>query len=659
MERKIGHKFVSKYRKWIYLMLALPVSIGVIFQLIYYFIYPLAYVPWPKFHLAILPFAELILLFGCIDIHNRNREKQKSTLGWQLAFIYSSINLITVFMLEAYYEKLAQYSSAQLVLSYMPAVEYILVFSIVLCLWMGFRRTIISTWNTFTFLENAPQIRTWHTITILLTCFTLGLGLRLYNLGGFPPYIDEYIHTHTAIALMDGESVEYGRAFLTVSLPVFISYRIFGISLWASRLPMVIINMLAIFPLYALGKRINRGVGYISVVLFVISPWMIAVSRTVRDYAVVPVFFYLAAVLLIDLLDWDGLSIKRYLCMHKYRLVVVALILGYSIFDRLSILKIILALYGIFGTLVILKTFKRKPSRWLKIAIPISGVALILLMIARNDRFVHSFIEHGSIVIKQAPTYWNSLVDSNVRQWYFIKEIGYGILLIGVFFAIRAIFSRYSKHDYRYLFCFMVFAANLVYLTYLLVDKRIPERPRYGALLEYWYVIVVAVVLFVFINIVRQVPSRRLSIFLVLTISGLFINYPAIHELLSYRGGETFEITGENHYIVEPAYKYLVERLTEKDVLLSDIIENYDEISGRRFHALDYFSYFNLVLEKDFTPLEIIEQYPRGWIAVVSPIGRPAFSTMQFSDFVHDGKYIDSIGFIGEIYLWHWDEMKP
>jgi len=37
-------------------------------------------------------------------------------------------------------------------------------------------------------------------------------------------------------------------------------------------------------------------------------PWIIAVSRNVREYAVVPLFFYLDALVLIDLLDWDGLA---------------------------------------------------------------------------------------------------------------------------------------------------------------------------------------------------------------------------------------------------------------------------------------------------------------------------------------------------------------
>jgi len=187
-------------------------------------------------------------------------------------------------------------------------------------------------------------------------------GFAFIPFGGFPPFVDEYAQIHTAIAIYLGQPVDYTRSFLTVSLPVYLSYRIFGMSLWAGRLPMVLINMMAIFPLYFLVKKINKGAAYISVLLYVFSPWIIAVSRNVREYAVVPLFFYLDALVLIDLLDWDGLSLKNYLQRHFYRIAMAGLILGYAIFDYHSVLKIIVALYGIFGILAILKLLKSNSS---------------------------------------------------------------------------------------------------------------------------------------------------------------------------------------------------------------------------------------------------------------------------------------------------------
>ena len=323
---------------------------------------------------------------------------------------------------------------------------------------------------------------------------------------------------------------------------------------------MVVINMLAIFPLYALGRKINKTVGTICVALFVFSPWIIAASRTVRDYAVVPLFFYLAALLLVDLLDWENLSITQYLNKHKFRLAGSVLILGYSIYDNTSITKIILAEYAAFGLIVILKTLGGNSLRWVKITVLSLGGVLILFIVAQSKIIQH--FKFGSAVVPDLTlTYWNALVNGNVQQWYIWNGLGFLILLIGCFFAIRACFKRYTKNDYIVLFCFLVFNIILVYLTIFLVNPHIPARTRYGVLMEYWFLVTVAIALyFVFLG-VRRIIRQSLSLIPILLITGLFFNYHGIQMALSYQGGGTLQITGENHYIVEPAYQYLVGRI--------------------------------------------------------------------------------------------------
>jgi hypothetical protein len=504
----LGNKiypWVNKFRILIYILLGILLAAGVAYLLTYYILYPQIYISWSKFHLTFIHLAELFFLFLFLDIYTRNTRTPKFILGWQLAFWFAAANLIVVFVLANYYSNPArmQYRSVQLILPFIPAIKGILIFSTLFSFWIGFRESLIDAWRTFTFEDEKNEFLkgTLITVAVLLTSFMIGMGLRIFNLDGFPPYVDEYIHTHDATALIHGEPLEWDRAYLTVSFPVYLSYRVFGISLWASRLPMILINMLSILPLYALGKKINKSVGYISVVLFVFSPWILAVSRTVRDYAVAPLFFYLSAALLVDLLDLDGLSLKQYLLKHKYQLIVVILILGYAIYDYESILKIIIAIYGIFGMLAIFKILKQSPSRWLKLAVLCFGGILIILMVARSG-IVHRYLSNGTFTYKTTPLYWLSLVHSKVHQWYFlIKELGYVILLIACLLAIRAVFKRYGKSDFTVLFCFMIFAANFVYLTFFLVDPRIPVRTRYGALMEYWYLMVVAIFLFVYFNL--------------------------------------------------------------------------------------------------------------------------------------------------------------
>jgi hypothetical protein len=649
---------IFKYRKWIYSVLALPFVVGSLYQLIYSYLYPLPYISWPKLQLIFVPLGELLLLVACFDIYfQRSTQKNKSTLGWQLGFLISNINLVFIYRFAAYYEGRSQYQSAQLVLSGVPAAKVLFSVFTVVCFFIGFRKYLVYAWKSFSFAEEARQKRTWITVVILGIGFVVGIGLRIYNLGGFPPYIDEYIHTHDAVAIMNGEPLEWGRSYLTVSLPVYVSYLIFGVSIWASRLPMVLINMLAIFPLYALLRKVNKWVGYIGVALFVFSPWIIAASRTVRDYAVVPFFFYLAGFLLVDLLDWESLSFIQYINKHKYRLAGAIMILGYSIYDNNSILKIILAVYGVFAFIVILKTLSGHSSRWIKISV-LSLVGLMIILLAAQSGIIHHILPSTAAAPVITGIYWNALINGNFQQWYVWNELGYLILFVGCFFAIRAGIKRYEKIDFIALFGFMVFAAILGYLTFFLVNPHVPARTRYGVLMEYWLLIIAAMTIYYVFHEIRRVVGRNFSMFPLLVITGLFFNYLGIHMVLTYQGGGRLQITDENHYIVEPAYRYIIGRLSDQDVLITDVLERYDEITGQQFRNLDNLIIYHWIFRGDETPMKIIEQNPHGWIAV-TPNDLPATFNLPFSDFNFGGIHFQYIGVMGEIYIWHWDQAAP
>jgi hypothetical protein len=639
--------YSQKHRGLIYAVLALPVVVGMIYQLIYRFLYPLPYLSWSRFQLLVGPFIELLLLFTSFDIY-LHYKKEKPAIIWLLVFFITIVNLIAVFAFTAYYEERSVYSHVQAFLLFASFLKGILIVGLFFCLGMIFKKPLIWAWNTYSFAdyEEKSQKGAWLTVVILLVCFIVGLGLRLYNLGNFPPYVDEYTHMRTAVAIIKGQPVEYTRAFVIVTLPVYLSYRLLGIGVWTARLPMVLLNMLAIFPLYFLGRKINKGVGYISIILFVISPWIIAVSRTVREYAVVPLFFYIAAILLIDLLDWDNLNLKDYLRRHIYRLLLAGLILGYAFYDGQSIFKVIIALYGIFGFLAVLKMLNSNSSRRQKITILCLGGIGLFLLIAYTE-LVRYYPANNVTNYTVALTYWNSLVKSSVRQWYIIKEIGYLILLVGSLFAIRSVISRYTKNEFALLFCFVVFTANFLYLTFFLVHAKVTEHPRYGVLMEYWYLLVVAIVLYAGYCLLKSIMKRGyLAVFIVLS-TILFLNYPAIRMDLSYQGGGALEITGEHHYLVESAYDYLVGQLTKEDVLDTDILQSYDTISGNHFSAQQVIHY------RSIDPLTVIEQYPQGWIAVTLN-AHPENTDLQFSDFEYAGKHIRYLGLMGDVYLWQW-----
>ena len=132
-----------KYRKWIYTILVLPVLAGFIYQLIYYYVYPLPYISWSRFQLILFPIVEVLFLLVCFDIFiHRSNENNKSTLGWQLAFIFLGVNLLALSSLAGYYESRAQSPSSQLFLSLVPVLKGFLIFSIVLCFFIGFSKRL-------------------------------------------------------------------------------------------------------------------------------------------------------------------------------------------------------------------------------------------------------------------------------------------------------------------------------------------------------------------------------------------------------------------------------------------------------------------------------------------------------------------------------------
>jgi hypothetical protein len=423
--------------------------------------------------------------------------------------------------------------------------------------------------------------------------------------------------------------------------------------LWASRLPMVLINMLAIFPLYALTRKINRQVGMISVLLFVLSPWGMAVARTVRDYAVIPLFFYLAALSLVDLLDWEGQGILRYLRRNSLRILLAGAILGYAFYDKTSTLKVVVAEYAIFGLLVCLKVFKNHPPRWVVFLLPALGI-VILVMAVFYSGLVHRYQISGTLVYQVAGTYWLSLVEGGLRQWYMLGALGFVILALALFQTARAIFRPTSKADLVSLFFMFSFTALLIYLTFFLVNPRVPERVRYGILMEYWYIPVVAIVLFSVYRLFLLVKHKALRLALILFTGLSFINVPAINKVLTYPGGGSFPVTGEKHYLVQSAYDFLVRNSTAEDVLVSDVIHRYDELSGRQL-PVEMISFFSLTRDQNLTPLNVIEDNPQGWIAL-TPNARSEDFGMQMMDFEQVGKHVSYLGEMGEVYLWHWDD---
>jgi hypothetical protein len=118
----------------------------------------------------------------------------------------------------------------------------------------------------------------------------LGLGLRLWGLGGAGLHGDEETTAMPALAVLNSglplmpSGMLYPRA-IPHSYLVALSVLVFGVSEWAIRLPSALAGTLLIYLAYLLGKRfLPIKLNLVLALVICISPWMIQMSQTARMY---------------------------------------------------------------------------------------------------------------------------------------------------------------------------------------------------------------------------------------------------------------------------------------------------------------------------------------------------------------------------------------
>lgn len=122
---------------------------------------------------------------------------------------------------------------------------------------------------------------------LLLVAATLFLTLRLTNLALLPPYVDEGLHIHRALAVLEaGHPLIYteGGKFLQVWLSVpAVAWS--SDPLWAARLVTALAGLLSANGCYLLGRRLfGRGeVGGLAAWLYLVAPYALFLDRLVLN----------------------------------------------------------------------------------------------------------------------------------------------------------------------------------------------------------------------------------------------------------------------------------------------------------------------------------------------------------------------------------------
>ncbi len=485
----------------------------------------------------------------------------------------------------------------------------------------------------------------------------LGLGLRLWQLDALPPYIDEFFHLNAARDIAQGlplEQVLYRRSLYTVTLPVALSFKLLGVNLWAGRLPGALVNILAVIPLYLLSKRINKAVALIAVALYVFSPWMIAASRNVREYAYFPLIFYTLGLVVVALYE----SVPERFVLHRdlqrllrRDILLYVSLLIFSLYfiqfiDPRSTLKVLLIYYPILGLLLLTKIDWRNLANIVITALLLTAgmIAIALIGDSLGGRFLLADFANRNYAFFPALFF-----EMPAQQWYYNRPlISYAIFAL----ALLAIWWH-DKHKIVLPFAFLTFLGGLLAFSVLFLKG---ERPRYTINIEIWFILLAAVGLYcAFLVAEKTLPRYRWVAWLAL--AAYFWNIPHTLNTSLYTQPGWHPITDEYHAEIAPALDYLQARLAPGDAIVTTTyITGYEN-----FFSPGLFREEKIVIYEREDPeatdlvFAAMDAHRNGWIVLDYPRGLLWSQPVPLRDFIYKDKQVEYLGWFGNVYILRWD----
>ncbi len=461
------------------------------------------------------------------------------------------------------------------------------------------------------------RIYSFGLVTIVVGAFIL----RMHNLTILDPYADEYAHLVAAKDLINIGETTYTRAFfvsylvknfLQIGDPAsFYEYVFWG------RIPGVIFASSTILPLYFLARKINKPIALISSFLFAISPWAIAVSRNIREYAFYPFFILITTLLFLRLLEMI-LHFKREFLTKIVlysSLIFIFFYYTYKI-DTLSTLRISLLIFPVTALYFFVVNFKQIFVKQRKKAFLILGVLIgltfSLLIYAINSPHVTFEI---NISLNSIRFFFNP--DAPPMQWWFGNNFNY----IAFIFIIAGITYAITKGKKEYILPLAIFTTLIIFFVFFF-DRNI--RPRYSFYLLPFFTILVSTGIYsIFYFIKNEIKTNSLK-YLALIVSIIFILitfnlqntiYPItsdVHQLNL--------VTDEYHSKVESTIEFFEEYGIEEDdyfitTIFGSILQLHFDISKER----DF--YYNYRDEDRFDYVRnIVASKPQGFIVLDSRI---------------------------------------
>lgn len=517
--------------------------------------------------------------------------------------------------------------------------------SLPLCIIIWGRRTELyqSIQREFTPTSQQTNKREWIAVVALMA---LVFVLRAPNLEILFPSVEEYSHINAAKQIIQGAPIGsvYERSLWLVTLPVSLMFRIFGYKLWAARLLGVVVNTLAVIPLYLITRRMNRSVAILSILLFATSPWIIAMSRVVREYAYYPFYFFwiiYGMILLLEEIpnqfhidrDWKIVLKPKVL----FLVLSFALPLVYVIrVDQLSTFQLILIAYAVLVLFIFLKMDFRYRKN-LPVVLMLIGVALVGMYLW-SSRF------DASGTLNLIPL--NYFFMNSPQQWYFERAAIIPLLgLLGVAAASVLIW----RTNIIPLFVLTLYGS---FLAFFIVFMKRFFAPRHLSTAELWYVILMAIGLYLIWLFLQTYPSLRgkwSQTLIVIALAGAVINVQQVFVPLTSHD-PAMPITEDYHNDLTDLQSYMLANVKPGDVLISSrIYSRYVEWVGTpTFREIYDFQ----VKSTEADVLSFVDQYDSGWIIIDNArIERAVFSPGAV---FLDNDRIEYIGLFDDEHVWRW-----
>jgi Dolichyl-phosphate-mannose-protein mannosyltransferase len=473
--------------------------------------------------------------------------------------------------------------------------------------------------------------------------------LRVFNLDNLPPLTDEYIQLLAAKAIASGSALNlvYQRSLLIVTLPVALFLRIFGFKLWVARLPGVLFNALAIIPLYLITKKINWQVALLSCILYATNPWLIAVSRIVREYGYYPFYFYWIIYGMAIFLEYFPNSLLRtegkYVLKSPFifSLALILLPLIYMmIIDPNSTFRVISIAYGVFGLFVLLKIVSRsKTSILLTAALIILLFGVLYLYTAKS----------GDISFHPIQGYWIRYFFPNPQQqWYFNS-----LAIIYVFGLTCAILLGIQVYKFNFIPSFFLILFTLSLFLYIFFFSRYIQA-RYLFHLEFWFIPLVAIGFFCIWAFLRVIFSWKSAPawWVLLALLASSTNSSQILLPTFYNNYGWMPITEEYYDDVRMTQSFLLDKVKPGDALIATDYAQYNIFAGNSaFGTIYSYSYINDNSATYFS--SIIAQHDSGWIVLDDRVYEAVKPFPLKATFLND-KEIDYVSKVANEYIWRW-----